>query len=142
MLINGQSHGIFSLSSFDEIIAYGKGGDDDIELAGSISTRAFLFGEADNDRLKGGNGPNVLVGGDGDDNLIGSQEADVLIGGRGADRLVGNQGDDLLIAGFTDHDTNLASLCAILDEWSRADVSYSGQANHLRFGGDATAPRG
>ncbi len=135
VLINGQSYGIFFLSSFSEIIAYGKGGDDDIELAGSISTRAFLFGEAGNDRLKGGNGPNVLVGGDGDDNLIGSQDADVLIGGRGADRLVGNQGDDLLIAGFTDHDTNLAALCAILDEWSRTDVSYSGRANHLRLGG-------
>jgi Ca2+-binding RTX toxin-like protein len=134
VLINGQDFGIYALSGFVEIIAYGKDGNDDIELAGRISTPAFLFGEAGNDRLKGGNGANVLVGEAGDDYLIGSQGADVLIGGVGADRLVGNGGDDLLIAGWTDHDTNLAALCAIVDEWSRTDGVYEDRVNNLRFG--------
>ena len=58
-----------------------------------------------------------------------------MIGGRGADRLVGNQGDDILIAGYTDHDTNLRALCAILDEWSRTDLNYAGRVNHLLAGG-------
>lgn len=135
VLIDGQSYGPFGYSTFEEILVYGKAGDDDIELVGNISTPAFLFGEAGHDRLKGGNGPNVLVGGDGDDFLIGSRGNDVLIGGRGADRLVGNQGDDLLISGWTNHDTNLAALCAILDEWSRTDGSYGSRVNNLRFGG-------
>ena len=135
VLINGADRGTFSLASFDEVIIYGKGGDDDIEIVAAITQEADLFGESGNDRLKGGNGPNVLVGGDGDDYLIGSQGNDVLIGGRGADRLVGNAGDDILIAGATDHDTNLRALCAILDEWSRTDLSYSGRVNHLLAGG-------
>ncbi len=135
VLINGQNRGTFSLASFDEIIIHGNGGDDDIEIVAALTQEAFLFGEAGNDRLKGGNGPNVLVGGDNDDDLIGSQGRDVIIGGRGADRLVGNQGDDLLIAGFTNHDTDLIALCAILDEWSRTDLNYTQRFNHLRLGG-------
>ncbi len=135
VLINGQSYGPFAGSSFQEIIVYGNNGNDDIELAGTICTPAFLFGEAGNDRLKGGNGANVLVGGNGNDELIGSQAADVLIGDDGSDRLVGNGGDDLLIAGWTNHDTSLAALCAILDEWSRCDASYSSRVNNLRVGG-------
>ena len=135
VLINGTNHGTYTFSSFQEIIVYGKNGNDDIELVGTINTPAFLFGEAGNDRLKGGNGPNMLVGGSGCDNLIGGQGADVLIGGDGADQLVGNGGDDLLIAGWTNHDTNLAALCAIMDEWARTDVSYETRVNNLRNGG-------
>lgn len=135
VLINGQNYGTFAFSTFQEIIAYGKGGNDDIELVGNICTPAYLFGENGNDRLKGGNGPNVLVGGNGCDNLIGGAGADVLIGGDGSDQLVGNGGDDLLVAGWTDHDSNIAALCAILDEWSRTDASYFSRVNHLQFGG-------
>ena len=135
VLINGTDRGTFALSSFQEVVIYGKGGDDDIEIVASITYEAFLFGNSGNDRLKGGNGPNVLVGDEGDDYLIGSQGNDVLIGGRGADRLVGNQGDDILIAGYSDHDTSLIALCAILDEWSRADLVYLARVNHLLSGG-------
>ena len=135
VLINGLDNGTFSLASFHEIIIHGNGGDDDIEIVAALTQKAFLFGESGNDRLKGGNGPNALVGGDGDDYLIGSQGNDVIIGGRGADRLIGNPGDDLLVAGFTDHDANLIALCAILDEWSRTDQTYTQRVNHLWYGG-------
>lgn len=134
VLINGVDRGTFLLSSFVEVIVYGKGGDDDIEIVAALTQEAFLFGDLGNDRLKGGNGPNALVGGDGDDELIGSQGNDVLIGGRGVDRLVGNQGDDLLVAGFTDHDSNLVALCAILKEWSRTDLGYQARVDDIWYG--------
>ena len=134
VLINGVDRGTFLLSSFVEVIVYGKGGDDDIEIVAALTQEAFLFGDLGNDRLKGGNGPNALVGGDGDDELIGSKGNDVLIGGRGVDRLVGNQGDDLLVAGFTDHDSNLVALCAILKEWSRTDLGYQARVDDIWYG--------
>jgi len=58
----------------------------------------FLCGGPGNDRLNGGNGPNILVGCEGDDELIGGLLNDLLIGGDGADRLNGGHGDDILVA--------------------------------------------
>ena len=65
-----------------------------------------LTGGAQNDRLAGDAGANLLVGGDGNDlligregidNLIGGNGNDVLLGGDGADTLTGGLGNDLLV---------------------------------------------
>ena len=135
VLINGQDSGTFAASTFTSIAIFGQAGDDDLELAGSIDQHACLDGGAGNDRLKGGAGDDILLGGDGDDLLVGGSGRDLLIGGSGADRLVGNADDDILIAGFTAWDDQAAALCAIMDEWSRTDLSYQERVTHLRFGG-------
>jgi Ca2+-binding RTX toxin-like protein len=135
VLINGQDSGTFAASTFTSIAIFGLAGDDDLELAGSIAQHSCLDGGAGNDRLKGGAGDDILLGGDGDDLLVGSSGRDLLIGGNGADRLVGNADDDILIAGFTAWDNSAAALCAIVDEWSRADLNYHERVTHLRSGG-------
>src|SRR5262249_6364603 len=84
VLLNNASQGTFKPDS--RIVVYGQAGDDNIQVAGSITTSAWLFGGAGNDQLKGGAGNDVLVGGAGDDMLIGGQGRDLLIGGFGADR--------------------------------------------------------
>jgi Ca2+-binding RTX toxin-like protein len=96
------------------------GGDDDLQVAGSIVHSAWLYGQAGHDRLKGGAGHDMLQGGVGDDLVVGGSGRDLLIGGAGSDRIVGNSDDDILIAGSTLYDANDAALCAILHEWTSA----------------------
>lgn len=133
VLINGVSQGIFLPTG--RIVAYGLAGDDDIQVAGSISLPAWLDGGAGNDRLKGGAGHDVLLGGDGDDLLVGGDGRDLLIGGLGADRIVGNAGDDILISGATDYDASAAALLAIMNEWTRTDADFATRVNNLKNGG-------
>jgi Ca2+-binding RTX toxin-like protein len=133
VVINGVSQGEFRPET--RIIVFAQAGDDDIQVAGTISFGFELHGDAGNDRLKGGNGNNILVGGMGDDELIGGTGRDILIGGSGQDRLVGNAGSDVLVAGATRWDANPAALCALLAEWARMDISYEDRVSHLVNGG-------
>jgi PKD repeat protein len=131
-LIDGVSQGIFKPTG--RIIAFGLGGNDDIEVAGSIGLAALLQGDSGNDRLKGGAGVSVLCGGDGDDLLIGGSGRSILIGDRGADRLVGNGEDDILIGGYTSYGCDHEALCEILETWTRRDLSYTQRVNKLSSG--------
>jgi len=119
--LNGVSLGVFQPTG--RLIAYGQAGNDDIQVAGSISLVAELHGQGDNDRLKGAAGNDLLFGEDGDDLLVGGQGRDLLIGGTGADRIVGNADDDILVAGTTAFDQNHDALCAIMNEWT-SDRDY------------------
>jgi uncharacterized delta-60 repeat protein len=115
-LLNSVSLGVFAPSR--SIVVFAGGGNDDVQVAGSVSLSAWLHGGDGNDRLKGGGGPDVLLGQIGDDLLVGGAGRDLLIGGLGADRIVGNSDDDIIIGGTTTHDANTAALCAILAEWT------------------------
>jgi VCBS repeat-containing protein len=157
VLINGVSFGTYRPTG--RILAYGMGGDDDIEVTGNIGgggssncgdacdrdgpdnsggskpvLSVELFGGSGNDRLKGGSGPTVLVGGDGDDLLIGGSGRSILIGGKGSDRLIGGPDDDILIGGSTKYDNDHKALCEILEQWSRCDLSFSRRVKNLSFG--------
>ncbi len=117
--LNSVSLGVFVGENAPcKIVVNAGGGDDDVQIAGSISLSAWLYGGAGNDRLKGGSGHDILLGEDGDDLLVGGSGRDILIGGTGADRIVGNTDDDIIISGTTMHDESAAALCAILDEWT------------------------
>jgi hypothetical protein len=136
VLVNNLPQGVFSPNG--RLIAYGGAGNDDIEVAGSITLPAWLYGGEGNDRLKGGGGNNVLLGGAGDDVLLGGGGQNLLIGGLGADTLIAGSGDDLLIAGTTAYDENEAALDAIMAEWT------SGQDYATRIAdlsGTGTGPR-
>jgi Ca2+-binding RTX toxin-like protein len=129
--INGVSHGTFRPTS--RIIVFGRAGDDDLQVGGSVTLAAWLHGGEGNDSLKGGGGNDVLLGEEGHDDLIGGQGRDLLIGGAGGDRLDGGPDDDILIAGYTDHDAADAALATIMAEWTSAH-SYSQRVNNLRDG--------
>ncbi len=138
VLINGTSQGIFHPTG--RIIAYGLGGDDDIQVADSITLPAVLYGNDGDDRLQGGGGPTILLGGAGDDNLNGGKGRNVMIGGFGSDRLVGGAGDDILIGGTTIYDDDHLALCDILDQWNRSDLSYAQRVGNLSSGIAALTP--
>jgi Ca2+-binding RTX toxin-like protein len=118
--VNGVQQGIFA--GVNEIVVYGLEGNDKIHLAGSIKVPATLYGDAGNDRLKGGKGDDVLVGGDGDDHINGHKGRDIVIGGNGADRLLGGPDGDILIAGFTQYDADQDLLDLLSEAWSAGDV--------------------
>ncbi len=136
VFLNGVSHGVFGPTG--RLLAYGQGGADVIEVAGSIDLPAWLYGDDGTDFLKGGGGDDILWGGGGLDVLLGGTGRDLLIGGAGADRLVGGSGPDLLVAGTTLFDANHAALCAIMAEWS-SERSFEARAANL--GGTGSGPR-
>jgi hypothetical protein len=131
VLINDVSQGTFHPTGL--IIAYGQAGDDNIQVAGSIKLQAWLYGNAGNDRLKGGAGGSILLGGDGDDLLNGGSARSILIGGNGEDRLVGGSGDDILIGGSTSFDANATFLCTLLDGWSSTVDAYAVRVAKIRL---------
>jgi Ca2+-binding RTX toxin-like protein len=130
--INGVSQGVFSPTG--RVIVRAGDGDDNVQVAGSISLSVWAYGEGGNDRVKGGAGSDVLIGGTGDDLLVGGSGRDLLIGGWGADRLVGDAHDDILIAGATDFDANEAAICDIMDEWT-SGRDYGVRVQNLLNGG-------
>lgn len=136
VIFNGVSLGTYSPTG--AIIAYGQEGNDDIQVAGSLTQTAWLYGDAGNDRLFGGGGPSILLGGVGDDQLLGGSDRDLMIGGLGADHLVGNGNDDILIGGYTSFDGNQEALCALLDEWT-ASRDYATRVANLK--GTGSGPR-
>lgn len=130
--LNGVLLGTFS--ALTRLTAHGRGGDDEIQVAGSIDVATWLYGGEGNDRLKGGAGHDVLDGGAGDDMLVGKQGRDILVGGRGSDRLVGNGGDDILIAGWLSLGDQEAAMRAIRSEWlSTRDAASVENDYHLRI---------
>jgi hypothetical protein len=115
------------------VIVYAGGGNDNIQISGSVSVSVWLFGGPGNDRLKGGGGNDVIIGGEGDDLLMGGGGRDIIIGGRGADRIIGDADDDILVGGRTVYDANEVALAAILAEWT-STRSYSARVANISNG--------
>jgi Ca2+-binding RTX toxin-like protein len=114
------------------VIVYGLDGDDTIKVdSHGRNIPAWLFGGNGKDKLTGSKGADVLVGEAGNDELNGDNNRDLLIGGTGTDKANGGKGEDIVIGANTDHDTNLDALCAIMDEWTRTDASFSDRVGHL-----------
>ena len=90
-----------------------------------------VIGTALVDHFTGNALNNVLSGGAGNDVLSGSDGADILIGGAGADSLTGGNGEDLLLGANYTQQANVAALNALMAEWGRTDLAYSGRIDHL-----------
>jgi hypothetical protein len=122
--LNGTAYGPFG--GFTRVIAYGLGGNDDIQMNAAGSYSVAFFGGMGDDKLAAASGPSLLVGGEGDDRLTGGNGADLLVGGGGKDTLRGGNGDDLLEAGRTAYDdgadADVRALSAILGEWSSSSA--------------------
>jgi len=105
-----------SLSEVKEIRAWGRGGDDTIEVR-DLGIKTFLSGGSGNDTLTGGAGSDLIVGGAGDDTTVGAAGDDFLIGGKGSDRIVGSAGNDILVAGDIGCSFSISDLRSVLAAW-------------------------
>jgi autotransporter-associated beta strand protein len=127
------------------IIIMAGGGDDRIQVAGSISNSVWAYGEDGNDTLDVGNVAthgNLLIGGNGNDDLKGGGGRDVMIAGQGGDKLIGNADDDILVAGYTTKDSPSSAghgefWCDILDEWTSSNTIQN-RVHHLKGDGLGT----
>src|SRR5581483_11467741 len=95
-----------------------------------------LLGGGGADALDGGDGNDVLVGNGGDDTLTGGAGRDFLIGGLGSDELNGGPGQDILLGGKTSFDGLVASLAAVMAEWT-SDHDFDTRIAKLTGGGGA-----
>jgi len=119
----------------DRIVAFGLGGDDDIKVHRSVGDiPAELYGGQGDDKLRGGQGNDVLVGGAGDDMLAGKNGRDLLIGGDGQDKVVGDNQDDILIGGIYIDQMNRAATAAVMAQWTRTDLDYAQRVADLSSG--------
>jgi PKD repeat protein len=127
------------LGSLSRMALFGQAGDDDMQVSGNLQLPAWMYGDAGDDRFKGGAGHDVILGGIGNDLLQGGGGRDLLIGGLGADRIVGNADDDILIAGFTLHDRNQTALNQVMAEWTHANRANAERVAALTAGVEGVA---
>jgi Ca2+-binding RTX toxin-like protein len=115
------------------ILAFGREGNDFIQVVPAIKLDSILDGGAGNDDILGGGGADILIGAEGNDHLVGGSGRDILIGGDNTDVMAGGLHDDILIGGRTVYDQDLHSLFQILAKWKSA-VSYSTRVSDLLNG--------
>jgi len=98
-----------------------------------------------NDRITGGDGPNVidglggndvLIGGGGDDTLRGGEGNDTLFAGPGNDLLEGGNGDDILAADTNGRDVPLFNGAQVVDTDGNAGQGYQVTGGDIMRGGD------
>ena len=98
VVINGSTGAdTFSLTGPLHVEIRAGGGNDEVYGYDDVSITAY--GEAGDDTMHGGTGPNVLDGGDGNDTVHGGSSDDVISGGPGNDRLTGDFGHDTISGG-------------------------------------------
>ena len=133
-MTGGAGNDVYLVDSYgDSVVELAGGGTDEIRTAlGTYvlpdqvenltytGTGAFQgMGNALNNVITGGSGPDRLLGGAGDDTLVGGAGDDVLVGGPGADTLTGGGGADRFFFAVGDLDANSAKSDTITD-FSRA----------------------
>jgi uncharacterized protein (TIGR03118 family) len=130
---DGTQIGSFDAAAVGTIEIQGFGGDDHIDVGPQITATTIIDGGAGNDKIMGGDGPNILLGGPGSDMLFAGSGRDILIGGDGRDQLHGFSGDDILIGGSTIYDANDTALLQIMAEWNSTD-SFNTRVSKLSTG--------
>jgi Ca2+-binding RTX toxin-like protein len=90
-----------SVNPFDQrlntILAYAKGGNDEVTIDLIVTESAQIWGGAGHDTILGGAGNDLLFGNDGNDHIFGNDGNDWMCGGAGSDDLHGGRGSDHLI---------------------------------------------
>ncbi len=104
-------------------------GDVLVDLPLGTATDLAAIGNIQN--VIGGLGNNVLVG-DGNANVLtGGAGRNLIVGGTGDDVIQGGADDNILIPGTTTYDADTAALLTIMQEWTRADLSFAERVGEL-----------
>jgi Ca2+-binding RTX toxin-like protein len=89
----------FALSSLDRLCIQGRRGADTITIDPDVEVPAHIRGGRGPDEIVGGSGPDRIRGGRGPDTIDGGAGDDILRGRRGADLVMGGDGDDWMRGG-------------------------------------------
>ncbi len=71
-------------------------GNDEVELASSITIPSTIDGGRGNDEIAGGSATNTIWGGPGNDEIVGGSSADIIYGGDGNDEIEAGAGHDFV----------------------------------------------
>ncbi len=104
--LTGTSSQNFQAVAVNEVVFFGRDGNDQFTNNSAIRIRAF--GQKGNDVLRGGSANDLLNGGAGDDQTFGNGGNDVLIGDAGLDLLNGGASNDW-VDGSAGNDTLFGS---------------------------------
>ncbi|MCU0524755.1 MAG: hypothetical protein MUF72_08005 [Elainella sp. Prado103] len=109
------------------VIVAGSRGRDTIRVASPDNTTVYVIsGDAGDDTIEGGAGPDILSGNGGDDRIAGGASEDLISGGVGNDRLRGDAGLDVLEGGVGND---------VLDGGDGNDTLLGGPGNDELSGG-------
>lgn len=144
---------IYHLPVTRRTIAYGRGGNDNLQQAG-LDLPAELYGEAGDDYLVGFRQADLLVGGPGHDRLLGGEGDnelwgddlggqddpaggnDILSGGSGHERFYGGGGNDQITAGAGNDWASGGPGNDLLDGGEGDDRLYGGEGDDILRGGN------
>jgi Ca2+-binding RTX toxin-like protein len=87
------------IGSISQIAIRGRGGADQISIAGNIYIPAVITGNRGNDTIVSGAGNDMILGGRGSDTILGSDGVDSIDGGRGNDQIEAGGGSDTCVGG-------------------------------------------
>ncbi len=125
----------FLLTDFTSVSIDGAGGNDRIDIAGSILASATITGGAGNDRIHGGGGIDNITGDAGNDWLWGGTGDDVIDAGAGNDHVFGELRNDELLAGAGNDAMDGGEGDDNLDGGAGHDRLRGGLGDDLLFGG-------
>ncbi|MFK7874923.1 MAG: M10 family metallopeptidase C-terminal domain-containing protein [Paracoccaceae bacterium] len=119
-VLSEQSGSLFALTELRDVLRLKETGATQLSEAADrfITTDADqnrVFGGLGDDVIASAAGADVLAGGGGADVLLGGAGADVLLGGLGSDRLTGGAGADLFAMDVTDFEPGVATADFITD---------------------------
>jgi Ca2+-binding RTX toxin-like protein len=135
---NNVFYGPFILQPGSTLNADGRGGNDEIIVAGSLDRIAKFEGGVGSDYLAGNGGDDTLSGGAGNDVLLAAEGDNLLLGGEGNDHLEGRSGTDTLEGGEGNDELNGRSGSDTLRGGGGNDVLNGGLGDDLLFGDQGT----
>jgi Ca2+-binding RTX toxin-like protein len=123
------------LAGITSISIDGAGGNDRIDIAGSVALDATITGGSGNDRIHGGAGIDDITGDAGNDWLWGGDGDDSLDAGAGNDHVFGELGADTMLAGAGNDEMDGGAGNDNLDGEAGHDRLRGGLGDDLIFGG-------
>ena len=104
--------------SFTAIRIFGGGGNDNIQMASSLSVNAMIVEGNGNDTATLGDGNNTVTLGNGNDTVTLGNGNNVVTTGNGTDTITAGNGDNLIAAGLGQHTVQVGSGSNILIDGS------------------------
>ncbi len=121
--LNGVNTQTTYSQSFTTINVFLQGGNENVQLANSLTINAVVTAGSGNDKVQLGNGNNIVTLGNGNDNVQLGNGSDVIVEGNGNDCISAGNGSDLVVGGLGRHTIQLGNGNDILIDGSATVVN-------------------
>src|SRR5208282_5207433 len=122
-LLNGVNTQTTYSQPFTNIYAFLQGGNENVQLANTLTINTIVMAGNGNDSVTLGNGNNTMTLGNGNDNVQLGNGSDVIVEGNGNDNVSAGNGSDLVVGGLGQHTIQLGNGNDILIDGSATVVN-------------------